>query len=158
MIYFLPWQHQTLTATFDARDYGSGVPGAEPPKLGVKPPELGAKPPESDTKPPELATYHDWNAIPADLQQALLTWAAPVARRRKTSAEILRATIRTLCTGRFLGLRVLAHVLQRDADDLRKRTLTPMVQEGALLPAFASTRDPRQAYTAAVTDTTRLDT
>ncbi|MBS0353509.1 MAG: putative DNA binding domain-containing protein [Proteobacteria bacterium] len=164
MVYFLPWHRQTMAAAFDATDFGSRMPGAEPPELGIEPPELGieppelgAKPPESDTKPPELATYHDWNAIPADLQEALLTLAAPVARRRRTSAEILRTTIRTLCTGRFLGLRVLAHALQRDADDLRKRTLTPMVQEGALLPAFASTRDPRQAYTAAVTDTTRLD-
>lgn len=87
----------------------------------------------------------------------MLTLAAPIARRL-TSAEIVRATVRTLCTGRFLGLRVLAHALQRDADDLHERTLTRMVQDGALLAASASTRDARQAYTAAVTDTTGLDT
>lgn len=158
MVYFLPWQRPTAAADFDATDFGSRMLGTEPPEPSAKPPESGTKPPEPGAKPPELPTYHDWSAIPADLQDVLLTLAAPVAQRRKTSAEVLRATIRALCTGRFLGLRVLAHVLQRDADDLRKRTLTPMVHEGALLPAFASTRNPRQAYTAAMTDTTRLDT
>ena len=48
-----------------------------------------------------------------------------------------------------MGLRVLAHVLERDPDDLRKRTLTPMVREGVLRTAYTNSRDPRQAYTAA---------
>lgn len=52
MVYFLPWQRQTMAAAFDATDFGSRMPGAEPPELGLEPPELGAK-------PPELATYHD---------------------------------------------------------------------------------------------------
>lgn len=159
MVYFLSWQRPTAVAAFDAADFGnrglgatSPEPGANPPEPGSKPPELGIKPPELGTKPPELATYYDWGAIPDDLQQALQALAAPVALRRKASSEVLRATILALCKGRFLGLRVLAHVLQRDPDDLRKRTLTPMVQKGALLPAFASTRDPRQAYTARTTE------
>ncbi|MCK0509260.1 RNA-binding domain-containing protein [Aromatoleum anaerobium] len=152
MVYFLPWQRQTVGAAFDAADFGNRGLGAKPPELDAKPPELDAKPPELDAKPPELVTYHDWSAIPAQLQEELLALAAPVARRRKASPDVLRATIQALCTRRFLGLRVLAHVLQRDLDDLRKRTLTPMVQEGALLPAFASTRDPRQAYIAPMTE------
>lgn len=158
MVYFLPWQRHSVAADYDGNEFGSRMFGTEPPEFDGKPPEFRSKPPEPDAKPPELPTYHDWSTIPADLQDALVTLAAPVALRRKTTAEVLRATIRALCTGRFLGLRVLAHVLQRDADDLRKRTLTPMVQAGALLPAFASTRNPRQAYTAPMTDTTRLDT
>lgn len=52
MVYFLTWQRQTMAAAFDATDFGSRMPGAEPPELGLEPPELGAK-------PPELATYHD---------------------------------------------------------------------------------------------------
>ena len=157
MVYFLPWQRQTTAAAFDALDFGNRAQGErdlyqgsgpKPPEPDAKPPELVVKPPELGGKPPELATYHDWGTIPADLQEALQTLAAPVALRKHVKAKALRDTIQALCQGRFLGLRVLAHVLQRDIDDLRKRTLTPMIQEGALLPAFASTRDPRQAYTA----------
>jgi ATP-dependent DNA helicase RecG len=56
-----------------------------------------------------------------------------------------------LCRGQYLGTRVLARLLSRDPDDLRKRTLNPMVKDGLLQPAFPASRDPRQAYTA--TDT-----
>ena len=146
MVYFLPWQRHPVAVAFDATDLENRVAGAKPPELDAKPPELGAK-------PPELIAYYDWNGIPADLQEALEALAAPVASRRKVSAEALRTTIQALCTGRFLGLRVLAHVLQRDIGDLRKRTLMPMVQKGHLIPAFASNRDPRQAYTAPMTET-----
>jgi len=41
-------------------------------------------------------------------------------------------------------------VLQRDPDDLRKRTLTPMVRDKQLSTAFPTNSDPRQAYTATI--------
>ena len=62
--------------------------------------------------------------------------------------EQLQQTILALCKGRFLGRRVLARLLDRNADDLLKRTLNPMVAARILAPAFASTSDPRQAYIA----------
>jgi hypothetical protein len=40
---------------------------------------------------------------------------------------------------------VLAQALQRDPDDLRKRTLTLMVKEGVLRTAYPSMTNPRQA-------------
>ncbi len=61
----------------------------------------------------------------------------------------LRAAVLAMCTGRYLGLRVLARALNRDLDDLRKRTLTPMMQAGVVRPAHPSARDPRQACSAA---------
>ncbi len=157
MVYSLPWQRQAMAGAFSAMDevqapLASGLAaegvGAKPPELAGKPPELSPKPPELAAKPPELLTFLEWAAIPADLQAELHATAASVAEKRKAPTEVVRATVLALCTGRFLGLRVLAKVLRRDSDDLRKRTLTPMVREGALLAAHLSPRDPRQAYTA----------
>ena len=82
-----------------------------------------------------------------ELQQLLETLAAPAGKYAKPA--VLRSCILQLCQGRFLGLRVLAHVLQRSPDDLRKRTLKPLVAQGALLTAYQSLSDPRQAYSAA---------
>lgn len=150
MVYSLPWQRQAMAGAFSAMDEvpaprASGV-AAE--GVGAKPPELSPKPPELAAKPPELLTFLEWAAIPADLQAELHATAASVAEKRKAPTEVVRATVLALCSGRFLGLRVLAQVLRRDSDDLRKRTLTPMVRERALLAAHLSPRDPRQAYTA----------
>lgn len=100
-------------------------------------------------KTPELAVYLDWEDIPPAMQSRLLALVEPVASKGKFSAVLLRETILALCQGHYLGLRVLAQALQRDNDDLRKRTLTPMVQAGHLQAAHAAPRDPRQAYTAA---------
>jgi hypothetical protein len=71
-----------------------------------------------------------------------------VSGQGRVAPAVLRETILALCTNRLLGLRVLAQALRRDPDDLRKRTLTPMVKEGALRTAYPSMTDPRQAYTA----------
>jgi ATP-dependent DNA helicase RecG len=143
MVYVLPWQRHALAAAFDA---------SEPPELETKPPELETKPPELETKPPELMLYSDWASLPTAVQSELLAIAAPIAERPNVKRELLRKTIMILCSQRYLGGRVLAHVLRRDPDDLRKRTLTPMVKAGLLRSAFAASRDPRQAYTAAITE------
>ena len=148
MTYRLPWQRRDASALFDTADAGGDVPPES-----IKPPELAGKPPELDTKPPELEIFQDWALVPRELQAALAELAKPVAERKHARAPTVRQTIQALCTGRFLGLRVLAHVLRRDPDDLRKRTLTPMVQEGVLATAFPAPRDPRQAYTVPPTPT-----
>jgi hypothetical protein len=92
----------------------------------------------------------DWSAISPALQAQLVELGRAVAGSGRVAPTTLRATILALCTGRHMGLRVLAHALERDPDDLRKRTLTPMVREGVLRTAYPSLRDPRQAYTAAI--------
>ncbi len=125
MVYCLPWQRQAATSPFGMADIGGPAETGETPELDAKPPELDSKPPELGVPHQKPATYYDWNAIPPDLQAQLQALAAPVAQRRKASAEILRETVRTLCQERLLGLRVLAHLLKRNSDDLRKRTLPP---------------------------------
>ena len=145
MVYTLPWQRQILGAAFDGTDAVF-----EPPELRSKPPELRSKPPElSDTEARGQATYLDWDAMPEGLRQELSTLAHAVSGAKRVPRALLQTTLLALCTGRYLGLRVLAQALQRDPDDLRKRTLSGMVKEGQLRTAHAAMKDPRQAYTAA---------
>ena len=60
----------------------------------------------------------------------------------------MREVVITLCAGRFLGLRLLAELLNRkDFDSLRERVLNLLVQQGLLRRAFPRPNDPRQAYT-----------
>ena len=143
MVYVLPWQTHSPAAAFDE---------SEPPELGGKPPELEGKPPELEGKPPELVLHLDWASLSPSEQKALAAIAAPVAEAAKVKRELLQKVILALCAQRYLGGRVLAHVLNRDPDDLRKRTLTPMVRAGLLRAAFAANSDPRQAYTAATSE------
>jgi ATP-dependent DNA helicase RecG len=151
MVYFLPWQQSTTTLMFDSAEsaIGADLTGKSP-ELRAKPPELSDKPPELDNKPPEQRAFIDWASIAVEVKNELFALAEPVSARPKAKAEVLRNTILALCTQRYLGVRVLAHVLQRDPDDLRKRTLTPMVKDGLLQAAYPASSDPRQAYTAAV--------
>lgn len=70
-----------------------------------------------------------------------------------TEGMLSHPRFREICTDhpsditKMLGRRVLAHVLNRNPDDLLKRTLNPLVDEGRLKTAFLSRSDPRQAYT-----------
>ena len=151
-VYFLPWQRRSTATVFDITDQAGA-----PPELGSIPPELAGQPPELAALSPEpvsaTATVGqpllDWTAISPAIQAQLVALGRPVAGSGRVAPPTLRATILALCTGRHMGLRVLAHVLERDPDDLRKRSLTPMVKEGVLRMAYTNSRDPRQAYTAA---------
>ena len=151
-VYFLPWQRRSTATIFDITDQAG-----QPPELGAIPPELAGQPPELEVPSPEsvattatvIQPLLDWTAIATPLQIQLTELGQPVAGSGRVAPPTLRATVLALCTGRHLGLRVLAHVLARDPDDLRKRTLTPMVREGVLRTAYANLCDPRQAYTAA---------
>jgi hypothetical protein len=158
MVYFLPWQRRSAATVFDLADQAGSATSADvvPPELAGVPPELVAVPPELVAVPPELGSsaspaigpYLDWSALPEALQTQLIEQGHMVSGQGRVAPAVLRETILALCTNRLLGLRVLAHALRRDPDDLRKRTLTPMVKEGSLRTAYPSMTDPRQAYTA----------
>jgi len=144
MVYFLPRQKAREEALFDLRteltntDKSKGIS----PELGAISPELGAVSPELTPQ------YIDWDEVPPALQTALLAVATPVRGKRRVPPDELKTVILSLCAERFLGRRVLAHLLNRDSDDLRKRFLNPMVAAKILTPAFASTSNPKQAYMA----------
>ena len=152
MVYFLPWQREREDALFDLRtNVAHLVRGsAIPPELNAIPPELGAIPPELGAIPPELRPqYLDWEDLPLALQTELLMLSSAVREKRRVSPEVMRQAVLDLCQGRFIGRRVLAYLLARNADDLLKRILNPMVQAKTLIPAFASSSNPKQAYMAA---------
>jgi predicted HTH transcriptional regulator len=143
MVYFLPWQKQSAGLLFDADDQRSPAE-----KMGL-PPEPSPQSPELSAKPPEQAALClEWSALSPTLQTQLMEAARPVSGRSRVKPSLMMETVLSLCTARYLGLRVLAQVLQRDPDDLRKRTLIPMVKTGLLRTAFSAPNDPRQAYTA----------
>jgi ATP-dependent DNA helicase RecG len=81
--------------------------------------------------------------------ESLRASAAPVATKGKAPAAAVRTVIATLSHGRFLTTESLARLLDRNADRLRKRYLTPTVQEGLLRLRYPeSPNRPDQAYTA----------
>lgn len=153
MEYFLPWQKAREDALFDLRvEIANAVKAVaiSPGLAAVISPELGAISPELGPMPPELTPqYLDWEDLSPELQIELSEIAAPIRPKRRVAPEELQNVVFALCTGRFLGRRVLSHLLERDPDDLRKRVLTPMVQAKRLIPAFASTSNPKQAYMSA---------
>jgi len=153
MVYFLPWQDRRAATLFE----DDGTPSLTPelsaltPELGTLTPELSALTPELENLPSDTAAQ-----VISDLSQVieseidlLRQRAAPVSERLRASPELVRQTVLALCTGRYLGLRVLADLLKRrdrDGKDLRTRILNPLVAEGALLRAYPKANDPRQAY------------
>lgn len=74
--------------------------------------------------------------------------ASRTAGSGKVAQELMRNIIQELCAERFLTIKVLSKLLNRDEDYLRQRLLNPMVEDGTLARAFPQTpNDPRQAYT-----------
>lgn len=151
MVYFLPWQREREDALFDLRvgiTHAARTTGI-PPELLALPPGLTGIPPELGVKPPELMPqYVDWDDLPPELQLGLMEIAAPARENKHLARDDMRLLVLKLCSGRYLGRRVLVHLLNRDSDDFRKRILNPMVKEKLLTPAFASTSNPKQAYMA----------
>ena len=80
--------------------------------------------------------------------------ARPASSIKRVKPDVTRGVVLQLCIGRYLGVRVLAHLLHKDPNDLVRRFLTPMVNEGVLRRAFPRPNDPRQAYTTNPTNLT----
>lgn len=151
MRYLLPWQESQAKALFSDEVTELLTPplGGLPPQLNAEPPQLGVKPPQLNAEPPQLPPlYLDWSQLDHDLQRELTLLALPVSARSRVLSSVLHDTILMLCQGRYLGRRVLAQLLNRNPDDLLKRTLNPLVQQRSLKTAYPYSSDPRQAYTA----------
>lgn len=148
MVYFLPWLDRQGVSLFESEVLPSSGAAGIPPELSAIPPELSVIPPELSAIPPELPTlYLEWSLLSDELQHELKAIAQAVSVHKRVGPKVLRSTILQLCQGRYLGRRVLAQLLSRNQDDLLKRTLNPLVEEGLLKTAFSSSSDPRQAYT-----------
>lgn len=107
-------------------------------------------PPATAPMPPgPLAPILTLDALQDPARAELMALAAPVAVRPRVEATLLRDTILRLCSTRPLGLQVLAQLLQREPDHLRRRTLAAMVHQGLLRADPCSPLDPRLVYSSA---------
>ncbi len=155
MVYFVPWQDRRAVTAFEDGEVSSLTP-----ELGVLTPDLGPLTPDLGSLTPELevgvqAAGPQVISELAQLTEAELAHlqhlAKPVNDAKRSAPDLVQQTVLTLCAGRYLGLRVLAELLNRrdrDGKDLRTRILNPLVEQGALLRAFPKTNDPRQGYIA----------
>lgn len=85
--------------------------------------------------------------------QALCTLAAPARQQQRLHPRDMEQIIRHLCRERWLTRRQLGELLNRNADSIRSRFLTPMVEHGLLRLRYPDTPNRSdQAYTTATTD------
>ena len=143
--YQLPWQQPK--SIFEQ--------GALTPEQGSLTPEHGALAPEQGSLAPEQgeltqltpAIILDFAQLTPIEQTMLLAHAAPVANRKRVEPSLMQEAILNLCRQHYLGLRVLAHLLKRDGENLRKTYLNEMIKKGQLIRSHPdSLSDPRQAY------------
>jgi len=152
MRYLLPWQKDHEQAIFGDETVSILTElGALPLELSALPPELSALPPELGESSAEHAQrlITDLDNLSAEELGLLVELAKPVSSRQRAAPELVQKTVLTLCSGRYLGLRVLSELLKRHnqgGGDLRRRILNPLVAQGALRRAYPQANDPRQAY------------
>lgn len=161
-VYFLPWQVSSSCqpGIFDDQrplSVGALTPelDALTPELDTLTPELGALTPELDAPEPvtPVLVVSDVAQLAASDLARLQALAQPCRERKRSTPAQVREVVIALCTGQYLGLKVLAALLGRrdqEGADLRKRILNPLVAEGRMLRAFARPNDPRQAYMTAL--------
>ena len=140
-VYFVPWQDRRAMTAFD--DVGAL---SLTPELGALTPELGVL---ANTSVPMVIS--DLAQLSEAERDQLRQLAQPANAARRNAPEVVRNTVLALCAGRYLGLRVLAELLNRrdrDGKDLRTRILNPLVEQGALQRAYPKANDPRQGYIA----------
>ena len=142
MMYFLPWDTKRLAHLTDL--------STEALALNTEAPALNTEALALNTEAHPLGTHYlDWAQLGYSLQADLKELASPVSLSKRVNPDVLRKTVLVLCSGRYLGRRVLAQLLNRQPDDLQKRILASLVKEGLLKTAYPSSMDPRQAYIAA---------
>ena len=84
--------------------------------------------------------------------QALCALAAPARQQQRLTPKEMERIILRLCRGHWLSRRQLGELLHRNADSIRQRFLTPMVEHGYLRLRYPDTPNRAdQAYSAATT-------
>lgn len=123
----------------DGRALTSGVPrdsGLATPDSTVLTPDSAALTPDSGSETPDLAALTpDSGSVSPDSAEEwgeLLQRAKPVRERGAAPRELVRSTLLALCSERFLSLRELADLLNRNPEALRNEYVTKMVKAGQL--------------------------
>lgn len=125
------------------KDISSGGIGASSGGIGVGSGGMG-KIVEGLSKP----LIDNFNELIPELKQELTGRASNASSKRRVAPDVLQDIIRSLCEDNFVTLKVLAELLDRSEDYLRKNHLNYMVVSGSLERAFpAYPNHPKQAYT-----------
>jgi len=86
--------------------------------------------------------------IPDELSQELVSLAEMARNKKRLTPDEMTKIILQLCANFYLTQQVLAELLNRQPDALRKNTLKPLTDEGSLTLAFPTVpTHPNQAYT-----------
>ena len=73
--------------------------------------------------------------------------AAPVREKGRIDKLVMRDVILRLCSGRYITLRTLADLLNREPDSIRIHYINPMLKEGLLLSRYpGQPNHPQQGY------------
>jgi ATP-dependent DNA helicase RecG len=96
------------------------------PDKGSRLPDNGPRLPDKDPRLP------DKDPTSPDKDPGLLEIAAPVRSSRRANPLVIRTTILALCRDRYLAVRDLANLLQRQPGTLRDSYLTELVESGQL--------------------------
>ncbi|MDY0222034.1 MAG: hypothetical protein RBR67_12925 [Desulfobacterium sp.] len=106
------------------------------------------KPSDLSSEGLESRIIHVLDGLKTQLRNELEEIAGPAKASRKLQKQEMSDLICSLCNGHYLGLKVLAALLDRSENYLRQSQLNPLVEQGRLRRAFPTTpNDPRQAYT-----------
>ncbi|WFE69694.1 hypothetical protein P8S54_05170 [Thiomicrospira sp. R3] len=144
---------------------------ANPPSLNANPPSLNANPPSLNANPPSLVftrdehgrlisnhAFHKYHFVDnldmlSDLYKQQLFSIADLPRyKKKVTKETLNSIILELCQGQYVSIAVLADIVNRSTELLRKNYLPLLLKERKLELAFPTERNsPKQAYTATLT-------
>lgn len=102
---------------------------------------------DSSHKGPQDSS-HKLDEIPEPELTKLKVIAAPAHAGMRLPVEETRRMILELCRGRYFTAADLAELMNRNANGLRNRFLTPLVEEGLLVRKYpAEPNRPDQAYT-----------
>lgn len=95
-----------------------------------------------------MDSSHKLEEIPEEELTKLRVIAAPAFMGMRLPVEDTRRMILQLCRGRYFTAADLAELMNRNANGLRNRFLTPLVEVGLLVRKYpAEPNRPDQAYT-----------
>lgn len=104
--------------------------------------------PKSDSVHKRVDSVHKAELSDSEMNE-LLKIAESARQSRRLSNKEMESTILELCQGRWLSRRLLAELVGRNADGLRSRFLTLMVEHGRLCLLYPEKPNRvDQAYTA----------
>ena len=92
--------------------------------------------------------YDNIEQLSDSIEQEIKTVLSPYSAKKRLPKSQLQQAVKEICTNKYLTLSLLAKLLNKSEDYIRKDVLNPMVTSQELFRAFPKTpNDPRQAYT-----------